>query len=550
MKTLYAYFAREMVKAFSLTLIALTLLIVMGGGIASMFTSSGLGADEIGSVFIYLVPVALLYTTPVAALFAATVTYGRASTDNEILACKAAGINLHRVLTPTVVAGLLAGAVTFMGFNFLMPELAWQVEDITRRDLPKIVSNRFLRGKPLIYAKRVAISAEKCVKVDPKDLPEKYREGFSFLRLTGVAFQEMSANELVRIGTADETIIKFDNTSSTPEITLELQFGRSYDAQRRQYLEFDYQLIGPISFPLAIQRKIQFENLWTLLDYQAHPIKIPEIDDLMHGMRRNLKTYFLVEVFKDHLLKSRGGNGRITLKDDNADITLEASGGFQNDPTNGRIRLKDVVARVREAGNPIVRVYRADFATVQLNDGIELHEPIIQIELRDDVQYSIEGDEGKVIRKPKETLPAILFRAQPEMEKAFEDFDEIEALSPDFSIPIFSDHAEARQKLIKRYEKYHSEIRGEIHLRMAISAAVLAMVVMGAMLGITLRGGQVLTAVFISMIPGVFTLLAFLVARSLSDRPQLGMTSVFIVWGATAVLYAGVGVIGFKVLKR
>lgn len=550
MKTLYAYFAREMLKAFTLTLIALTLLIVMGGGVASMFASQGLGADEIGSVFIYLVPVAVLWMTPVAALFAATVTYGRAAADNEILACKAAGINLHRILTPTVIAGLLAGAVTFAGFNFLVPQLAWKVEDITRRDLPKIVTNRFLRGKPLIWEKRVAIYAETCAKIPTEDLPKDYREGYSILRLTGVAFEEMQTSELVRIGTADETIIWFDNTKPTPEITLELQVGRSYDAQRRQYLEFESQRIGPIGFPMAIKRKIQFENLTTLLKFQQNPMLIPEIDDRMHEMRRYLKTYFLVEVFKDHLLKSRGGSGQITLKDENAEITLSAGGGFKDSADNGRIELKDVEATVRESGNSMVREYRSNFATIQLNDGIELHQPIIQIELRDEVQYWVAGDEGRVTRKPKETLPAILFSAQPEMEKAFTEFDEALLLRDDAPIPMFKNHEEKRLKLVKKYAQYESEIRAEIHLRLAISAAVLAMVAMGAMLGIILRGGQVLTAVFISCIPGLFILIAFLVAKSLADRPSLGMTSVYIVWSSTAALYAGVGIIGFKGLRR
>lgn len=549
MKTLYAYFAREMFKAFALTLIALTLLIVMGGGVASMFTSQGLGAEEIGSVFVYLVPVAALYMTPVAALFAATVTYGRSASENEILACKAAGINLHRILTPTIIAGLLAGMVTFAGFNYLVPSLAWKVEDITRRDLPKIVTNRFLRGKPLIWEKRVAIWAESCVKVKPEELPAGFREGFSFLLLKGVAFQEMQSADLVRLGTADETIIRFDNTKGTPEIMLELQFGRSYDAQRRQYLEFDYQSIGPIGIPMAIKRKIQFENLTKLMEFQNNPILIPEIDDRMHEMRRYMKAFILTDTFKNQIDPSRGGDGRITIADQNSEISLYV-GGIRSDPGNGRIQLKDVDASVRETGNPIVRKYRANLATVELNDGIELHQPIIQIELKDDVQYWIEGDASKVIRKPKETLPAILFSQQPDMQTAFEEFDERDLLKAGFAVPIPSDHEEKRLKLVKKYAEYHSEIRGEIHLRLAISVATLAMIVMGAMLGIILRGGQVLTAVFISCIPGLFILLAFLVARSFADRPALGMTSVFIVWGATAVLYAGVGVIGFKGLRR
>ncbi len=549
MKTLYAYFAREMLKAFTLTLVALTLLIVMGGGIASIFTSQGLGADEIGSVFIFLVPVALLYMTPVAALFAATITFGRAASENEILACKAAGINLHRVLFPSLALGLIAGVVAFFGFNYIVPSLAWKVEDITRRDVPKIVASRFLRGKPLIYEKKVAIWAETCEKVPSSDLPEKYRDGFSFLRLTGVSFQEMASNDLVRIGTADETLIKFDSTSGSPEITLELQKGRSYDAQRRQYLEFDYQMIGPIGIPMAIKRKIQFENLTTLLEFQANPVLIPEIDDLMHQMRRYMKSYFLVEVFKDEIVLDRGGDARITLKDQNSEISLYV-GGFRNDPTTGRIQLNDVDAVVKESGNPIVRNYHSNLATIQLNDGLELHSPIIQIDLKDEVQYSIQGDASKVIRKPKETLPAIAFKAQEKMNRAFEEFDEAQLLKASFAVPIFSDHEEKRQKLVRKYEEYHSEIRGEIHLRMAISVAAIAMIVMGAMLGIIMKGGQVLTAVFISMIPGVFLLIAFLVARSFADQPQYGYTSVLVIWGATTVLYSGVGVLGFKFLKR
>lgn len=549
MKTLHAYFAREMLKAFTLTLVALTLLIVMGGGIASIFTSQGLGADEIGSVFIFLVPVALLYMTPVAALFAATITFGRAASENEILACKAAGINLHRVLFPALALGLFAGVVAFFGFNYIVPSLAWKVEDITRRDVPKIVASRFLRGKPLIYEKKVAIWAETCEKVPSSDLPEEYRDGFSFLRLTGVSFQEMASNDLVRIGTADETLIMFDSTLGSPEITLKLQKGRSYDAQRRQYLEFDSQIIGPISIPMAIKRKIQFENLTTLLEFQANPILIPEIDDLMHQMRRYMKSYFLVEIFKDEIVLDRGGDARITLKDQNSEISLYV-GGFRNDPTTGRIQLNDVDAVVKESGNPIVRNYHSNLATVQLNDGLELHSPIIQIDLKDEVQYSIQGDASKVIRKPKETLPAIVFKAQKEMNRAFEEFDEAQLLKPNFAVPIFSDHEEKRQKLVRKYEEYHSEIRGEIHLRMAISVAAIAMIVMGAMLGIIMKGGQVLTAVFISMIPGVFLLIAFLVARSFADQPQFGYTSVLVIWGATAVLYSGVGVLGFKFLKR
>src|SRR5690606_28680437 len=139
------------------------------------------------------------------------------------------------------------------------------------------------------------------------------------------------ADELLRIGTADETIIRFDNTGHTPKITVDLQTGRSYDAQRRPYLEFEHQVIGPIDVPMPIQRRIRFENLPTLRRFQENPLEIPELQDLMHGMRRVLKEFFLVELFKDDLLPQRGGDGRIELTGRGVTIRLDV-GGFRVDP--------------------------------------------------------------------------------------------------------------------------------------------------------------------------------------------------------------------------
>ena len=59
MRTLHSYLARELAKTFLLTCVALTLLIVMGGGVANVFRSEGVGVKEMASIFIFLTPVAL-----------------------------------------------------------------------------------------------------------------------------------------------------------------------------------------------------------------------------------------------------------------------------------------------------------------------------------------------------------------------------------------------------------------------------------------------------------------------------------------------------------
>ena len=84
MRTLHTYFGRELLKTFGMTAAALTVLIVMGGGVANLFRGEGIGAKEMGIIFALLTPIAITLILPVAALFSATITYGRAALDNEV----------------------------------------------------------------------------------------------------------------------------------------------------------------------------------------------------------------------------------------------------------------------------------------------------------------------------------------------------------------------------------------------------------------------------------------------------------------------------------
>src|ERR1700722_2932748 len=82
----------ELVRVFSLALIGLTGILLMGGIFAEA-TQHGLTPGQVLSVIPLLIPNTLPYTLPTTTLFATCVVYGRLSPDNEILAIKAAGIN-------------------------------------------------------------------------------------------------------------------------------------------------------------------------------------------------------------------------------------------------------------------------------------------------------------------------------------------------------------------------------------------------------------------------------------------------------------------------
>src|SRR5262249_61113569 len=93
-----------------MSLLGITGILLMAGIVAEA-TQHGLGPAQLLAVIPLLVPSTLPYTIPATTLFATCVVYGRLAHDNEILAIKAAGINLLRVIWPGVLLGLAMSAL-------------------------------------------------------------------------------------------------------------------------------------------------------------------------------------------------------------------------------------------------------------------------------------------------------------------------------------------------------------------------------------------------------------------------------------------------------
>src|SRR4051794_25172352 len=108
----------ELFRVFAMALLVITGILLMAGMVAEA-TQHGLGPLQILYVMPLIIPSTLPYTLPATTLFATCVVYGRLAHDNEILAIKAAGVNILRVVWPAVLLGLVMAGVTVA--------LYWQV---------------------------------------------------------------------------------------------------------------------------------------------------------------------------------------------------------------------------------------------------------------------------------------------------------------------------------------------------------------------------------------------------------------------------------------
>src|SRR3954463_6955163 len=101
----------ELCKVFLMSLVGITGILLLAGLIAEA-SQQGLGPSQILAAIPLLIPSTLPYTIPTTTLFACCVVYGRLSADNEIMAIKAAGVNLVHIVKPGVILGLAMSAAT------------------------------------------------------------------------------------------------------------------------------------------------------------------------------------------------------------------------------------------------------------------------------------------------------------------------------------------------------------------------------------------------------------------------------------------------------
>jgi lipopolysaccharide export system permease protein len=110
----------ELAKVFLLSLAGITGIIVMAA-IVQEASQRGLGPGQILMAIPLIVPSMMPFIIPPTTLFASCVVYGRLAHDNEIIAIKAAGINVIHVVWPGIALGLIMSLTTLGLYLDLIP---------------------------------------------------------------------------------------------------------------------------------------------------------------------------------------------------------------------------------------------------------------------------------------------------------------------------------------------------------------------------------------------------------------------------------------------
>ncbi len=136
----------ELLKVFALTLTGLTGLFLIGL-VIQQASQLGLSLVQTLTAIPLLIPYTLPYTIPATTLFSTCVVYGRIAHDNEAVAMKAAGVNLHTIIRPAVLLGLLTSGATFALAHSVIPQTQAELQKRILRNPEELLYNLLKRDR-------------------------------------------------------------------------------------------------------------------------------------------------------------------------------------------------------------------------------------------------------------------------------------------------------------------------------------------------------------------------------------------------------------------
>jgi LPS export ABC transporter permease LptF len=123
MRILKSYVLKELILPFFLSFVVFTFILLMGNlfKVVDLVIRKGVDISSILSVLACLIPYVMSFTIPMSLLTGTLLSFGRLSSDNEIMAMKTHGVSLYRVISPVVLIGVLLSLVSLIFNDKVLP---------------------------------------------------------------------------------------------------------------------------------------------------------------------------------------------------------------------------------------------------------------------------------------------------------------------------------------------------------------------------------------------------------------------------------------------
>lgn len=533
MWTLHAYILRDLLKTFLLALLAMTVIVTMGGGLINVIKFEGVTSRDVLSVMPLMIPAVVTIFMPIAALFAASMTYGRLAADNELQACRAAGINIHRLLLPLVFLALGVAAFTLIAGSFIIPECTRQIDRVSKANARDWVSSQLTRRGYVRIREKYFISAASVRNPEEEELRKANHPvgNFSYLYVVAPTVLELDKNgQVSQFATARAGLVQFDTRKSPIQASLFAEDVRLSRPQQHA-VEFAQQKIGPLEVPLAFPERPAFADLGTLLRWRAEPWNYSEIG-------KKVSDYIVIlALYAQHAdLAARLAAGeKVVVSDDDVHYTITAKTAVpdRKDVAVGGVRIehrvRGVLKTVYEAPEAKVtaRPQPTDAGRTQLLIDIRLIPSGDRA-----ITESTPGAGGRVSKHDKAlNIPPVIIA----MPNAIAALTPRQILDSSFTIENLPNELELDRRSVHRSAaEFIRKVVAETHLRLIFALSSLVTLIMAAALGIMFRGARALAAFALAMAPFAFVMLIMFMGKQFTTQERLFAIGPYVMWSGLA----------------
>ncbi len=533
-RTLHWYLAKDLIRVTLLSLVGFTLVMTVFAILEPM-RRQGLSSDQVLGLFGYTVPVMLTLTAPVAALFATTIVYGRFSQDNEMMACRASGIATMNILMPALTLGVVISIATLGLSNFVTPVLASMGEKAVRADIRKI-SYYQLRAQSYIKLGSYLVHADSVDETNDT--------------LLGVIVADFKKPSDIRMIVAGAAKVSFYERDKEWFIGVQLFDSSVTQTSRKDII--DNKSVGreALQIPSNFNKeKISIYSWDQLLSTMEHPFDQADIQFSLRGIKRRLYhgllTREMLAAINAGLPYEKLTDGHDVYRVTAPKAVADERGGVQLVSTPAQRVTVTVLRNGQE-----VQVIQADKGEVEAKWSAMSNLSLVSLWLGDNVAVRVAGERDDEARRRTEWTIG-------QMEMPADLVKKGQAITPDSIYRMTStdgaDQAILNDiKLLKTdgVSKILGTVYGEIHSRLAYGTSCFMLVAMGAALGLMFRGGQILSAFAISVVPSTVVIVMMIMGKTLLSNPSIPMAAgIGSIWSGIGLLLVANTIIYAKLVR-
>jgi lipopolysaccharide export LptBFGC system permease protein LptF len=506
-RTLSLFLSRELWKAAGLSLAAFTLVMTVFAIIEPMH-KEGLAAGQLASLLAYTLPVMLSLTLPVAALFATTIVYGRFSQDNELTACRASGISTVRLLKPAMVLGGVVTLTSLFLSNYVTPRMIALGERSVKANIVNIVRQRFRTQSYIDYSGYYVHA----------DQVEQYSDT---LQLRGVVAADARHRADQRYLTASTAVVSFSMDQGQVWATVTLVSPIVSRSNSRDIAEQASMPLPPMVMPEGpIREEVSWYDWDDLVGTLSDPVRNVAVSRELTKIKRRICHD---HVASDIVREVRRGQAYEKLTREGEVYSIRAGVARKaketvelTSTTDGRRPVQVTISR----GGQVVSTITADEGTIEMGWSALEGASQASIELRHGVVVNTQDGSLPVQRRAEWDMGQLSLPADVRQETDQIGLEDIYTRAEEFTsnASILKDTAALSEQIIPRLL---NRIKAEMHSRIAYSVSCFLMVTLGAALGLMFRGGHLISAFALSVVPAAVVIIMMLMGKQLVRAPAM-----------------------------